>query len=35
MNWVVQYGPSAEILEPPSVREKFKEQLRWGQLYGQ
>ena len=26
MNWVVQYGPSAEILEPPSVREKFKEQ---------
>lgn len=36
MNWVVQYGPSAEILEPASVREKFKEQLqRWGQLYGQ
>ncbi|MEI7028329.1 helix-turn-helix transcriptional regulator [Paenibacillus sp. y28] len=34
MNWVVQYGPSAEILEPASVREKFKEQLiRWGQLY--
>lgn len=35
LNWVVQYGPSAEILEPASVREKFKEQLRrWGQLYG-
>lgn len=35
MNWVVQYGPSAEILEPASVREKFKEQLRrWRQLYG-
>ncbi|SHE13562.1 HTH domain [Chlamydia abortus] len=35
MNWVVQYGPSAEILEPAFVREKFKEQLqRWGQLYG-
>lgn len=35
MNWVVQYGPSAEILEPAYVREKFKDQLeRWGQLYG-
>ncbi|SDJ83897.1 helix-turn-helix transcriptional regulator [Paenibacillus naphthalenovorans] len=34
MNWVVQYGPSAEILEPVSIREKFKEQLaNWRQLY--
>lgn len=35
MNWVVQYGPSAEILEPVDVRDKFKGQLRrWGELYG-
>ncbi|HEX7066288.1 MAG TPA: transcriptional regulator [Bacillales bacterium] len=34
MNWVVQYGPSAEILEPASIREKFKEQLAdWRRLY--
>jgi len=34
MNWVSQYGPSAEILEPASIRERFKERLaRWRQLY--
>lgn len=34
MNWVIQYGPSAEILEPTSVRDKFKEQIRrWNQMY--
>ena len=34
LNWVAQYGPSAEILEPKSVREQFKEQLRrWVELY--
>lgn len=34
MNWLVQYGPSAEILEPRSIRERFREQLtQWSQLY--
>ncbi|OBY77819.1 transcriptional regulator [Paenibacillus sp. KS1] len=34
LNWVAQYGPSAEILEPQSIREKFEEQLRcWIGVY--
>ncbi len=34
LNWVFQYGPSAEILEPAPVREKVKEQLkRWTAIY--
>lgn len=34
LNWVVQYGPSAEILEPVSYRDRFREQLgRWMKLY--
>lgn len=34
MNWVYQYGPEAEILEPASYREKMKEQLKkWQALY--
>jgi predicted DNA-binding transcriptional regulator YafY len=34
LNWVYQYGPAAEILEPKSVRAKVQEQLvRWTALY--
>jgi predicted DNA-binding transcriptional regulator YafY len=34
LNWVYQYGPEAEILEPKAIREKVKEQLqRWTALY--
>jgi len=35
LNWVYQYGPEAEILEPKIIREKVKEQLQsWTALYG-
>jgi len=35
MEWVVKYGPLAEILEPVEVRERFKQQLAaWMALYG-
>jgi predicted DNA-binding transcriptional regulator YafY len=30
LNWVMQYGPPAEILEPASAREQFREQLESG-----
>ncbi|WP_217559441.1 YafY family protein [Paenibacillus sp. GbtcB18] len=34
LNWVMQYGPAAEILEPKAVREKLKQQLhQWVELY--
>jgi len=34
LKWVLQYGPSAEIVEPKSVRESMKEQLsRWARMY--
>lgn len=34
LNWIYQYGPNAEILEPRSYREAIKEQLRlWQELY--
>jgi predicted DNA-binding transcriptional regulator YafY len=34
LRWILQYGPSAEILEPKSVREKMREQLRdWLDVY--
>ncbi|WP_202081001.1 helix-turn-helix transcriptional regulator [Caldalkalibacillus salinus] len=34
LQWISQYGPEAEILEPQDAREKFKAQLhRWLQLY--
>lgn len=34
LNWLVQYGPSAEILEPVSYRDWFRERLRrWVKLY--
>ncbi|WP_309120264.1 WYL domain-containing protein [Paenibacillus sp.] len=34
LRWILQYGPSAEILEPKSVREKMRDQLRdWLALY--
>jgi predicted DNA-binding transcriptional regulator YafY len=35
MEWVIKYGPSAEILEPVEVRERFKQRLQqWLTLYG-
>lgn len=35
MKWVLQYGPNAEILEPKSVRESLRAQLKeWAELYG-
>ncbi|MVO99051.1 helix-turn-helix transcriptional regulator [Paenibacillus lutrae] len=35
LNWVMQYGPAAEILEPKAVREKLKQQLhQWVGMYG-
>ncbi|MFD1954836.1 helix-turn-helix transcriptional regulator [Paenibacillus thailandensis] len=35
MKWVLQYGPNAEILEPKSVREGLRAQLKeWAELYG-
>lgn len=27
LKWVLQYGPSAEILEPKSIRDSLKDQL--------
>lgn len=34
LDWVRQYGPEAEILEPVTYREKMKEQLiQWQELY--
>lgn len=34
LNWLKQYGPSAEILEPKSYRQAMKEQLeKWLKLY--
>jgi predicted DNA-binding transcriptional regulator YafY len=34
LNWVYQYGPDAEILEPVSYREMMREKLRkWMELY--
>lgn len=34
LNWIYQYGPAAEILEPVSYREMMKEQLAaWQKLY--
>lgn len=35
MEWVMKYGPMAEILEPSDVREKFKQRLeQWLGVYG-
>jgi predicted DNA-binding transcriptional regulator YafY len=34
LKWVLQYGPSAEILEPKSVRDSLKAQLsQWVSMY--
>ncbi len=34
LKWILQYGPSAEILEPKAVRESLKEQLsQWIGMY--
>lgn len=34
VQWILQYGPDAEILEPKSVREKLQQQLaRWAEMY--
>lgn len=34
LNWIFQYGPEAEILEPKVIRQKVKEQLeRWTTRY--
>jgi predicted DNA-binding transcriptional regulator YafY len=34
IRWILQYGPSAEILEPKSVRESLKQQLtEWVGMY--
>ncbi|MUT65655.1 helix-turn-helix transcriptional regulator [Paenibacillus sp. NEAU-GSW1] len=34
LKWVLQYGPSAEILEPKAIRESLKEQLsQWAGKY--
>jgi predicted DNA-binding transcriptional regulator YafY len=34
LNWLSQYGPDAEILEPNSYREIMREKLdRWKMLY--
>ena len=35
MNWIMQYGPEAEILEPLAARERLKAQLKeWSRIYG-
>ncbi|MNN87341.1 hypothetical protein D3C81_2048830 [compost metagenome] len=34
IKWILQYGPSAEILEPESAREDLKQRLeQWVALY--
>lgn len=34
IRWILQYGPSAEILEPKSVRDSLKNQLSdWMEIY--
>jgi predicted DNA-binding transcriptional regulator YafY len=34
LRWILQYGPSAEILEPKAVRESLKQQLsQWIRIY--
>lgn len=34
LKWILQYGPSAEILEPKAARESLKEQLmKWVNIY--
>jgi predicted DNA-binding transcriptional regulator YafY len=34
IRWILQYGPSAEILEPKSARESLKQQLsEWSRIY--
>ncbi|GGG01442.1 helix-turn-helix transcriptional regulator [Paenibacillus abyssi] len=34
INWILHYGPNAEILEPQSVRESLKQQLsQWVEMY--
>ncbi len=34
LRWILQYGPSAEILEPKTVRESLKQQLsQWIMMY--
>ncbi|WP_028596324.1 helix-turn-helix transcriptional regulator [Paenibacillus assamensis] len=34
LNWIAQYGPSAEILEPKDIRDQFKDQLlHWIDVY--
>ncbi|WP_342193257.1 WYL domain-containing protein [Paenibacillus uliginis] len=35
MNWISQYGPDAEIIEPKSYRDIMRKRLeKWSQLYG-
>ncbi|OMD93533.1 helix-turn-helix transcriptional regulator [Paenibacillus odorifer] len=34
LKWIMQYGPSAEVLEPKAIRESLKEQLsQWMNMY--
>ena len=34
IRWILQYGPSAEVLEPKSVRESLKKQMsEWMEMY--
>ncbi|WFA21731.1 WYL domain-containing protein [Paenibacillus mucilaginosus] len=34
LNWVYQYGPAAEILEPKAYRDAMRERLeRWREPY--
>ena len=34
LRWILQYGPSAEILEPTAIRESLKQQLsQWIKMY--